>query len=73
DDLSKVPFAVHLGRVTLRIIQQNIFIALFMKTAALLLAFPGWLTLWLAIVGDMGATLLVTANSLRLLRVRLSS
>jgi Cd2+/Zn2+-exporting ATPase len=34
----------------------------------LLMVFPGWLTLWLAVVGDMGSSLLVTRNAMRLLR-----
>lgn len=37
---------------------------------ALLLVIPDWLTLWIAIFADMGATLIVTANSLRLLKVK---
>ncbi|XWN52369.1 hypothetical protein L0P96_15215 [Anoxybacillus flavithermus] len=37
---------------------------------ALLLIVPGWLTLWLAIFADMGATLIVTLNSMRLLKVK---
>ncbi|MDI3257835.1 MAG: heavy metal translocating P-type ATPase, partial [Kyrpidia sp.] len=69
DDLSKIPFTVRLGRAALRVIKQNIALSLFLKIAVLILAFPGWLTLWLAILGDMGATLLVTANALRLLRI----
>lgn len=70
DDLSKLPFLVRLSRGTLRVIRQNIAIALGLKLLALLLVFPGWLTLWLAIVADMGATIIVTLNGMRLLRVR---
>ncbi|WP_275108759.1 hypothetical protein [Streptococcus suis] len=40
------------------------------KLVALLLVMPGWLTLWIAIFADMGATLLVTLNSLRLLKIK---
>lgn len=68
DDLSKLPFTVHLSRKALRIIKQNISFSLGLKALALLLVIPGWLTLWIAILADMGATLLVTANSLRLMR-----
>jgi Cd2+/Zn2+-exporting ATPase len=68
DDLSKVPYVVGLSRRTLRIVKQNILLALFVKTLFLALAFPGWLTLWLAVVGDMGVSLLVIANGMRLLR-----
>jgi Cd2+/Zn2+-exporting ATPase len=70
DDLSKLPFALRLSRAALRIIKQNIAFSLITKFAAVYLVFPGWLTLWLAIFADMGATLLVTLNSLRLIRIR---
>ncbi|MEM5016928.1 heavy metal translocating P-type ATPase [Metabacillus indicus] len=70
DDLKKLPFAIDLSRRTLVIIKQNIAFALGLKLLALLLVIPGWLTLWIAIFADMGATLLVTANGLRLLRVK---
>ncbi len=68
DDLAKLPFAVHLSRRALTIIKQNIGFSLGLKVVALLLVIPGWLTLWIAIFADMGATLLVTLNALRLLR-----
>lgn len=70
DDLNKLPFAVKLSRKALMIIKQNITFSLAIKLLALLLVIPGWLTLWIAIFADMGATLLVTLNSLRLLRVK---
>ena len=70
DDLGKLPFTVKLSRRTLAIIKQNITFSLVVKIIALLLVVPGWLTLWIAIFADMGATLLVTLNSLRLLRVK---
>lgn len=70
DDLSKLPFAVQISRKALRIIRQNITFALVIKTVAILAVFPGWLTLWLAIMADMGATIVVTLNSLRLLGVK---
>ncbi len=70
DDLEKLPFAVKLSRRTLTIIKQNIIFSLGIKLLALLLVVPGWLTLWIAIFADMGATLIVTLNGLRLLRVK---
>lgn len=70
DDLRKLPFTIKLSRKTLQIIKQNITFALAIKAIALLLVIPGWLTLWMAIFADMGATLLVTLNGLRLLRVK---
>jgi len=70
DDLNKLPFAIRLSRQALKIIKQNITFALGIKCLALLLVIPGWLTLWIAILSDMGATLLVTLNGLRLMRVK---
>ncbi|MGF2143630.1 heavy metal translocating P-type ATPase [Vagococcus fluvialis] len=68
DDLQKLPFIVNLSRKTLKIIKQNITFSLSIKFLALLLIIPGWLSLWIAIVADMGATLLVTLNGLRLIK-----
>ncbi|HEO3597861.1 TPA: hypothetical protein VAU91_002088, partial [Streptococcus agalactiae] len=48
----------------------NITFSWAIKLVALLLVMPGWLTLWIAIFADMGATLLVTLNSLRLLKIK---
>ncbi|GAE26891.1 cadmium-transporting ATPase [Halalkalibacter wakoensis JCM 9140] len=70
DDLTKLPYTVKLSRKALNIIKQNITFSLGIKLVALLLVIPGWLTLWIAILADMGATLLVTLNGLRLLRVK---
>ncbi|MGM8216032.1 heavy metal translocating P-type ATPase [Bacillaceae bacterium W0354] len=68
DDLEKLPFTVRLSKRTLAIIKENITFAIGIKLLALLLVIPGWLTLWIAILADMGATLLVTLNALRLLK-----
>lgn len=68
DDLTKLPYTIGLSKKTLKIIKQNIIFALSLKLVALLLVVPGWLTLWIAIFADMGATLLVVLNSLRLLQ-----
>jgi Zn2+/Cd2+-exporting ATPase len=70
DDLRKLPFTVKLSRKALLIIKQNIVFSLGIKLLALLLVIPGWLTLWIAIFADMGATLIVTLNGLRLLKVK---
>ncbi|MDD4802786.1 MAG: heavy metal translocating P-type ATPase [Syntrophomonas sp.] len=70
DDLTKLAYIMRLSRKTLSIIKQNIILALLIKGLILLLVIPGWLTLWLAVVGDMGSSLLVTLNGMRLLRVR---
>jgi Zn2+/Cd2+-exporting ATPase len=70
DDLGKLPFTLKLSRNALNIIKQNITFSLGIKLVALLLVIPGWLTLWIAIFADMGATLIVTLNALRLLNVK---
>jgi len=70
DDLSKLPFTIQVSKKALSIIRQNIGFSLAIKLVAILAVFPGWLTLWLAILADMGASILVTLNSLRLLRVK---
>lgn len=70
DDLTKLPYTIGLSRKTLRIIKENIIFALALKLIALLLVIPGWLTLWIAIFADMGATLLVVFNSLRLIKTK---
>lgn len=70
DDLTKLTYTIRLSRKTLSIIKQNIFFALIIKGLILLMVVPGWLTLWLAVAGDMGSSLLVTLNGMRLLRVK---
>ncbi|MEZ5325877.1 MAG: cation-translocating P-type ATPase [Verrucomicrobiales bacterium] len=68
DDLSKVAETILLGRRTLHIIQFNIASALAIKAVFLVLAVLGYTSLWLAILADTGATILVILNALRLLR-----
>ncbi len=68
DDLSKIAETIRLGRRTLAIIRFNIGFALGLKALFLALALVGYTSLWLAIMADTGATLLVVANSLRLLK-----
>lgn len=70
DDLEQIPFILRLSRRALSTIRFNIWFAIAIKLAAVLLVFPGWLTLWLAILADTGAAILVTLNSMRLLRAR---
>ncbi len=68
DDLSRLPFAIRLARATLANIRVNVAIALGLKVTFVVLAASGLATLWMAILADTGASLLVTANGLRLLR-----
>lgn len=70
DNLEKLPHTVKLSRKALRIIKQNITFSILIKLAALILIFPGWLTLWMAVLSDTGAALLVILNSMRLLKLK---
>ncbi|WP_086427899.1 heavy metal translocating P-type ATPase [Staphylococcus cornubiensis] len=70
DDMSKLPFTYRLSKKTMRIIKANITFAIAIKLFALLLVVPGWLTLWIAVFSDMGATLIVALNAIRLLYVK---
>ncbi len=68
DNLSHVPMALRIARKSRRVIKQNIALSLALKLAILALAIPGIATLWMAVMADVGATLLVTVNGMRLLR-----
>jgi Cd2+/Zn2+-exporting ATPase len=68
DDLMKIPYALRLSRTTLRNIKANLAISLVMKAAFVVAAVAGVATLWMAIVADTGASVIVIANALRLLR-----
>ncbi|WP_127529308.1 heavy metal translocating P-type ATPase [Paenibacillus kobensis] len=67
DHLGKLPTAIRIARRVNRVIRFNIGVALGLKLIALLLTIPGWLTLWIAILSDMGATIFVTLVSLTIL------
>ncbi len=68
DDLGRIAETIRLGRRTLGIVRFNIAFALGLKALFLVLALIGYASLWLAILADTGATLLVVANALRLLQ-----
>jgi Cd2+/Zn2+-exporting ATPase len=68
DDLRKIPQFIRLSTKTASILKQNIIIALSIKAVFLVLAFMGVATLWMAVFADMGASLIVVFNGLRLLR-----
>ncbi len=70
DNLKLLAAAVHISQRTKSILDQNIALSLLLKGAFLMLAVPGLATLWMAVVADVGATLLVTLNGMRLLRER---
>ena len=67
DHLGKLPIAIRTSKKVNRIIKINLLIALSLKLIALLLTIPGLLTLWIAILSDMGATVIVTLTSLTIL------
>ncbi len=68
DNLGHLPDAVQTSRRARGIIMQNIIFSLAVKVVFLALSLPGWTTLWMAVFADMGASLLVTMNGLRMLR-----
>lgn len=68
DDLRKVAHFMHLSRDTYRILVQNIVVALGLKAIFLIMAVAGLATMWMAVFADVGASLIVLANSVRLLR-----
>jgi Cd2+/Zn2+-exporting ATPase len=67
DDLTKLAWLIHHSRRTLRIIRQNVVLSLVVKGAFVILTLSGRATLWAAIAADMGVSLLVIGNALRLL------
>jgi Cd2+/Zn2+-exporting ATPase len=68
DDLLRIPYALRLSRATLRNIRTNLAISIVMKGAFVVAAVAGVATLWMAILADTGASIIVIANALRLLR-----
>jgi Cd2+/Zn2+-exporting ATPase len=70
DDLGRLPFAVNLSQQARRIIRQNVALSLGIKAVFLAMALTGSATLWMAVFADMGASLIVTLNGMRLLRHR---
>ena len=70
DDLAKLPWLIGHSRRALAIIRQNVSLSLAVKAVFVVLTFAGYATLWGAIAADVGASLVVVANALRLARVR---
>ena len=70
DNLDKLPHTMKLSRKSLTIIKQNIWFSIIIKVIALVLIFPGWLTLWMAVLSDTGAALIVILNAIRLLKFK---
>jgi Cd2+/Zn2+-exporting ATPase len=70
DELAKLPWLIRHSRRTLRVIRQNIAFSLLVKAVFVILTFAGFASIWAAIAADMGASLLVIFNGLRLLRTQ---
>jgi Cd2+/Zn2+-exporting ATPase len=68
DDLSKLPWLIQHSHRTLAIIRQNVAVSLGVKAVFVILTFAGHASLWTAIAADMGVSLVVIANALRLLK-----
>ena len=69
DDLRKLPHFIQLSRDTSRVLRQNITLAVGIKTIFFVLALAGKATLWMAVFADMGASLIVVFNGMRLLKI----
>jgi len=73
DDLSKLPYLIELSKKTLEIVKENVVASILIKGSFAILTFPGIVTLWLAVaVGDMGLSLAVIFNAMRLSAVKAS-
>jgi Cd2+/Zn2+-exporting ATPase len=70
DELLKIPYALRLARATLFNVKTNVVVSLVLKAAFLIMAITGSATLWMAVLADTGASVVVVANALRLLRQR---
>jgi len=68
DELLRIPYTLRLSRATVRNIKANLAISIVMKAAFVVAAVAGVATLWMAVVADTGASVIVIANALRLLR-----
>jgi Zn2+/Cd2+-exporting ATPase len=69
-ELLKLPYALRLARATVRNIKTNLVVSLALKAIFLVTAMTGSATLWMAVLADTGASVIVVANALRLLRAR---
>ena len=73
DDLRKLPFAIRLARSAMRNIHANIAFAIAVKLAFFAIVLMGFGTLWMAVFADVGASIIVTLNGMRLMRFRNSA
>ena len=68
DDMRRLPFAFRLSRATMRTVVVNVALSIGIKAAFVGLVLAGLGTMWMAVLADMGVSLLVTVNGMRLLR-----
>jgi Cd2+/Zn2+-exporting ATPase len=74
DDLSKLPYLIELSKKTLEVVKENVLASILIKGSLVLLVFPGIATLWLAVaIGDMGLSLAVILNAMRLSMIKSGS
>jgi Cd2+/Zn2+-exporting ATPase len=66
-DLRRIPFALRLGRDATRVIKENVALSLVFKVLFVALAAAGLANLWMAVAADVGVSILVTLNGLRLM------
>jgi len=72
DDLSKIEYVMHLSRKTMQVVRQNVSLSILVKGSLTIMALLGMINLWVAVaVGDMGLTITVILNAMRLTRVKL--
>ncbi|MEK7263777.1 MAG: cation-translocating P-type ATPase [Bacteroidota bacterium] len=72
DNLQKIPEIIRLSRTTMKILKQNIIFAIGIKSIIFLMGIFGFASLWMAILADDGATIIVIANALRLLKRKIN-
>jgi Zn2+/Cd2+-exporting ATPase len=70
DDLLKLPFAIRLSRQTLAVLRQSIAFSLLVKAVVVVLVLAGIASLWVAVLADVGTSLIVIGNGMRLLRAK---
>jgi Cd2+/Zn2+-exporting ATPase len=70
DELLKLPYMLRLARATLVNVKVNVAVSLVLKAAFLVMAIAGSATLWMAVLADTGASVIVVLNALRLLRAK---
>jgi Cd2+/Zn2+-exporting ATPase len=68
DDLRQLAFAVSISRATMQTVYFNVFLSIAIKVVFLIIVLIGWGTMWMAVLADVGTSLLVTLNGMRLLK-----